>query len=299
MLNPESMPQPSWHLVSSVVNDLTPEAVKKYRDMEASPTERDISDSRIKHLRQKADAGRLVTFHWVTAKIGDKIIRVNGQHSSRMLSDMDGLMPKGLKVLQEHYEVEDGDALALLFQQFDDRKSGRSVNDIAGVYQGLQPALANIEKPIAKLAIDGYTWFLRYVEKVPVVLGDMSYQAFNKTELHPFIEWFASLHNSKTRELQNKPTTAAIYGSYIANETVAKSFWEEVSRGGDPDQPELPQTALDVWLRSIYEGTADFEDFGPGNYFQGCVYAWNAARENKLVTTIRFEVKKNFATIRE
>jgi hypothetical protein len=252
-------------------------------------------------LREKAEAGRLVSFHWVTAEVANKpgtILRVNGQHSSTMLAEMDGTMPQGLKVIREHYTCDDDDAVALLFQQWDDRKSSRSAADVAGVYQGLQEDLKEVQKPYGKLAIDGYVWFQRYVEKVPSPIGDMAYSLFSDKTLHPFIKWFSTLHNSKTRELQNKAVTAAMFGTYQLDETASRVFWEEVSRGGDPDQEDLPTTALDLWLRSIYEGTTDYSGFSAGNYYQGCIYCWNASRDNKRVNSVKYDVKKNFAPMR-
>jgi hypothetical protein len=280
------------------VKDLTPDVIKNFRDVKASPTERELDPSRVKHLRRKADDGQLVTFHWVLAKHKGELIRMNGQHSSTMLAELDGQLPTGLKVHLEEYDVDNGDALAVLFRQFDDRKSSRSPADISAVYQGLQPALVSVDKKMAKLAIDGYAWFQRNVEEVAPPIGDGVYALFNVAELHPFIAWIAEVQTSKTREMQTKPVVAAMFGTFNTNEQAARTFWDEVSRGGDPDQEDQPQTVLDKWLRTLYEeGKGD--DFGPRNYYQGCVYAWNASRENKHVTSIKSDVKKNFAQIRD
>src|SRR4051812_2908975 len=80
---------PGFRLISLEVQDLTSEVVQAYRGLPASPVERDLCRSHVKHLREKADAGRLVSFHWVTASVTarpDTILRINGQHSSVMLS---------------------------------------------------------------------------------------------------------------------------------------------------------------------------------------------------------------------
>ena len=69
--------------------------------------------------------------------MGDKRLRMNGQHSSNMLCGLNGHFPKGLKVHIDEYEVPNKPSLALLFRQFDDRKSNRSPSDVASAYQGL------------------------------------------------------------------------------------------------------------------------------------------------------------------
>lgn len=291
-----------FNLVSSQVLDLTPEVVAQFRAIKTSMVEREISRRRVKHLREKIDAGLGVSFHWVTAELDGETLRGNGQHSSTMLSEIPPeQFPKGLKVFKEHYKCNSPDDFALLFQQFDDRASSRSSNDVAAVYQGFQTELVGIPHDVAKLAIDGYTWYQRNVENVQnVPVGDMAYALFSDTGLHPFIKWLAELHNSKTRELQNRPVTAAIFGTFATNETEAKQFWDLVSRGGDPDADDSPERALDIWLRSVFEGTFDpSSKFGAKNQYQGCIYAWNASREAKRITSIKYEVKKNVTPIRE
>jgi hypothetical protein len=89
----QSMEDTSYRLVKSEVRDLTPELAEEFRNLEASPTERELNAARIRHLKTKAEAGQLVTFHWSVAKLGDKRLRMNGQHSSNMLCDLNGHFP--------------------------------------------------------------------------------------------------------------------------------------------------------------------------------------------------------------
>ena len=211
--------------------------------------------------------------------------------------------PKNLKVFQEHYKCDSSDDFALLFQQFDDRSSSRSSGDVAAVYQGFQPVLVDVPHEIAKLAIDGYTFYQKSIEGAQnVPINDSKYALFSDTGLHPFIKWLAELHNSKTKELQKTAVTAAMYGTYAVNEGEAKRFWDLVSRGGDPDEDDLPERQLDLWLRSVYEGTIDvpasiqWKNVCP---YQACIYAWNASREGKRITSIKYDVKKHVSPIRE
>jgi hypothetical protein len=60
---------------------------------------------------------------------------------------------------------------ALLFRQFDDRKSGRTSPDVSGAYQGLYPALRGVQ---------GIVWHHRYIEGVPVPSGDGIYSIFRE-----------------------------------------------------------------------------------------------------------------------
>jgi hypothetical protein len=99
------------------VKPLTRELAEEFRNLEASPTERALDESRVKHLREKAEAGQLVTFNWSTAKLGGRKLRMNGMHSSTMLCGLNGNFPKNLKVHLDTYEVDSPEALAILFRR--------------------------------------------------------------------------------------------------------------------------------------------------------------------------------------
>jgi hypothetical protein len=71
-----------------------------------------------------------------------------------VLSELNGHFPKDLKVHLDTYEVDDNDGLALLFRQFDSRKSGRTPTDVAGAYQGLHEELKDVPRASAKLAVE-------------------------------------------------------------------------------------------------------------------------------------------------
>jgi hypothetical protein len=219
-------------LEKSEVLPLTPEFAEQFRDMEPSPTERPLNPSRVEHLREKALAGLLVPFTWSVAKFGDKMVRMNGQHSSTMLCALNGAFPKDGKVHLDTYRVESPEGLALLFRQFDDRKSGRTPSDVAAAYQGIHSELKEVPRPTAKLAAEGINWYHRYVEGVPSLSGDDIYNLFGDANLHPFVHWLGELFTIKTPELKRQPIVAAMFGTFVKNETEARKFWADVARGG-------------------------------------------------------------------
>jgi hypothetical protein len=38
-------------------------------------------------------------------------------------------------------------------------------------------------------------------------------------------------------------------------------------------------------------------DLKPGNLYQAAVYAWNAFREDKTITTVKYDTKKGFSAV--
>ena len=281
-----------FELVRSEVRDLTPEFAAEFRDMEASPTERLPDPKRIKHLRDKALAGQLVSFQWSTADLAGRKLRMNGQHSSKMLCELDGAFPEGLRVHLDEYRVPNEEGLALLFRQFDDRKSSRSALDVSGAYQGLYPAIRDINRKVAQGAMHGIIWFRRHVQGLPnMPIGDNIYPLFQDQTYYPFLQWYGSMMSSKTKELEPEAVIAAIFATYDANEQVAKEFWERVSRFGVEFEDDHPTTVLDRWLQEQKDD--EHEKYKPAERYNGCMYAWRAFRENKKITTIKYAYDKN------
>jgi hypothetical protein len=287
--------QTLFNLISSETKPLTPELAERFKTMLPSPTERLFDPARAKMLREKAEAGQLIAFNWAIAKVGDKEYRVNGQHSAAVLAELNGQFPQGLKVHMDTYEVANNDGLALLFRQFDARKSGRTPIDVSGAYQGLYTT------SLAMLAVLP-SWLSRVwlgttgTEGLPAPKGDDVYTLFGKTALHDFIGWVGDVFSIKTPELRRQTIVAAMYGTFEKNEAEARKFWQAVSRGGVEFEDNHPTTVLDAFLKSAIEEKKKSE-LKPPNFYQASIYAWNAFREDKTITTVKYDNKKGFHAV--
>jgi hypothetical protein len=284
-------------LLNSRVEKVTPELAQQFRAMTPSPTKRELDPARLKHLKQKLLAGLAIPFNWATAKFEGKVFRANGNHSSNVLCDPDVLAkwPEGLVAHIDEYDTPTPDALALLFRQFDDRKSGRSPNDVSGAYQGLIPALHGIPRETCKLGIEGVAWFERYIIGSGVPNGDDVYNMLNREAYHSFLRWCGELFSIKTPELRQTQIVAAMYGTFVAS-TEARAFWQNVARGGVNYDDTAPETVLDNWLKELKENKDRKRELEikPSNLYQGCIFAWNASRAAKPVKEIKFDTKKGF-----
>jgi hypothetical protein len=288
-----------FRLINSQTKPLSLQVVEDFRKLEASPTERVLDPARIRMLREKAEAGQLITFQWSTAQLGEHKYRINGQHSSEMLCGLNGQFPEGLKVHMDEYQVDDRDSLALLFRQFDNRKSGRTPSDVSGAYQGLYPDLHDVPRSAAKIAVEGAAWYDKNIEGLPAPSGDDVYTLFGHTNLHGYICWIGDLFTIKTPELRRVTVVAGMYGTHSKNEAEARKFWAAVVRGGVEYEENHPTTILDSWLRAVAEDPKSRRDLKPAMYYQGVVFAWNAFREGKTPTSIKYDTKKGLLPIHE
>lgn len=289
-----------FRLTKTESKPLTRDLVLQFKAMKPSPTERDLNPLRVKYLKEKIDAGLAIPFNWamVTHNGNGQPLRVNGQHSSTVLAEYEeAAFPSDLTVHLDHYEVDDDSELVWLFRQFDDRKSGRTPADVAGAYQGMHEALRNIPKASAKIAVEGVGYWHKNVECVGGKRGDDVYLYMNDESVHPFIIWIGELFDIKTPELKRAPIVAAMYATFEANEEDAKKFWHDVARGGREYEDSHPTTVLDTWLKKLKEDGRE-EKMKPADYYQGCIYAYNAFFEGKTIRDIRHEWKKGLHTVK-
>jgi hypothetical protein len=282
----------SFKLLSSECVPMTKELAEQFQKMEPSPTERTLDPGRLRMLREKAEAGLLVTFHWAKAKLNGKWLRTNGQHSSAMLCELEEF-PEGLKAHVDAYQVDSPEGLALLFRQFDERKSSRSPLDVSGAYQMLYEPLRDVPRRSAKLAVEGACWYRRTIEGQPVPSGDQQYSLFNETGLHGFIRWVGEVFTIKTPEMRRVQVVSAMYASFVANEEESRRFWDLVAKGGHEYEDNHPATVLSTWLVAAKQKELKNPPKA-AEFYQAGIYAWNAFREEKTLSGIRIDTKKSW-----
>jgi hypothetical protein len=272
---------------------MSQQLAQRWRDLKPTPTERLLDPKRVQYIKERVESGFGVPFHWadMLVKSTGEMFRANGQHSSEALVQLDGKMPLGLKAHIDHYEVPDMHGAVMLFRQIDPRQSARTTRDVAGVYQGIVHNLEKVDRKTAKLGIDGIGWWRRQIEGVPTPSGDDIYDLFNETGLHSFLNWLGETITLKTRELEVAQVVAAMYATFNAGEEQARQFWHNVARNGVEYEENHPTTVLDQWLQRRIKEEMKLK---PGEIYQGCIYAWNAAREGKSIREIKYDIRKGF-----
>jgi hypothetical protein len=282
----------TFKLISSEALDLTPEFAADFAAMKPSPTERELKPKRVQHLKDVVLSGSALSFHWAKAYIVStgETVRVNGQHSSLMLSKLDGAFPEGLRVHLDTYEVMDVHGLTDLFGHFDNRSSARTVDDIAGAYQGVEPDLLNVPRRAGRVAVEGAGWFLKTIRGDYIPNGDERFSLFAKPELHPFIQVTGRIYSAKTPEFTT-PVVGAMYGSFEIDPAICEEFWADVAVQGGGNEPNHPATSLDAWL--VDAKTNPEKKISEREVYRACALAWNAYRNHRTLDRIgKYDPKK-------
>jgi hypothetical protein len=264
---------------------MTRELAQYFTSLPASPTERPLDRSRVTFLEKKGEAGLFIPFQLATVCWDGKIFRANGQTSSSVLAHLPGEFPEGLLACIAEYEVDDLEGLVLVWRQYDARESSRSALHIYNAYQGIVDDLHGVTPARGKLAIEAIGWQLSTVEKVPVPKGDDVYTMAIHSLYHGFIQWVDTILDGNAPEMKHKAIVAAMYATWSRDETACQGFWHLVSRGGDAYNPDHPATILSMWLSAIKEKKLKVHP-GPGQLYQGCLYAWRAFTDGKGIKTI-------------
>lgn len=259
-------------LVSSETVPLTKELAIAHRDMPASPTERSFSESRVKKLQDSFTRGLLLPCQWAKAKWKGKDVRMNGQHSSRALCELE-VFPKGQFVHIDTYQPTDEDGMALLFRQFDARHSNRSPTDCSHAYQGLCDEVAAVDQAKALAAIKGINRYHRFTGDGEVKSGDDIGLMFFNRAYDKFIHFIDELLSGKCQELKRPEILAACYGTFLVSNERAAEFWTDVKTAAKDDSPSQ---VLDGQLEKDKEQTDKKKKLKADQLYGICVRAWNA-----------------------
>lgn len=275
----------NFKLISSETVELTPDLAATFSTMPASTTERDLKSKRLDYLKDSVLSGKAISFMWAKALVesSGETYRVNGHHSSTMLAGLNGNFPDGLKAHVDTYAVVDKEALCLLFRQFDSRLSARTVDDVAGAYQGVEADLADVPKAAARKAIEGAIWYEKNKIGNDVPNGDDRFAWMLDPKKHPFIQMVGRILSVKTPEFVT-PVIGAMYGAFDRHADDAEKFYGDVAKQGGGNDPGHPAVVLDAWLIEAREQKEDKPK--EQEVYYACAFAWNAFRHNKSIDRI-------------
>jgi hypothetical protein len=282
-----------FRIVDSKTAEITLKLAKEFAAMSATVTERDLDPRRMKYLHECITSGKAISFNWSKAIVNGTTapIRINGNHSSHVLADMNGQFPAGLKVHIDTYEVEKEEYLPQLFKQFDSRKSTRTLSDICSAYQMSVPALRQLTKSAARKAIEGLGWYERKIVGSNPPIGDDIYDLFFDKAHHPFLLMACPIVSVKTPEF-SIPVMGAMYGSYGTSPQNAETFWGLVAHEGGGENATHPATVLDQWLVAAHTAEQKPPQL---EVYRACAIAWNRYRNQQPLDRIgKFDPRKGY-----
>lgn len=250
--------------------------------------ERSLSRHRVAQLRREHEAGRFRDPEWSVAWFGGKKFRMNGQHSSTMLAELNGSFPRGMEVSIVEYLCETEEDLLALFQSFDPPWSSRDARAYAGSRIAVEPLLASNEDVTRDIALRsgsamafhsrGASARTSARERAQIIHEDPAFVVAHA----PYAKGSMGLNR-----LWSVGVGAAMYGTWEAAATATgerdtdgwSAFWWPVFHETDPNTESMTRV-LARFLRQG-KGRKDNTKEQMRMTYVKCLRAWNAWRQGK------------------
>ncbi len=263
---------------STDIVPLTKTLATDFATMPAWRGERQLSERRLTYLLNELSNGQFFAPRWAVAKLGDKMIRVNGQHSSTMLARLDEL-PASMTAIIDTYEVQNETELGELFTKFDNPESTRRTREALGAL--LPEELAKLSRAtaerIAAGMFYGITKFERGSARGVHVLG-AAVQASP-----PFAIWVQD--HVRSRGLGRTAVIAAAFMTWKVDPESCKKFWALVDAEENP-LPSHPTRALARAIREADRGRTSVQSMKA--LCAKSVQAWNFWRRDQNVQKLNY-----------
>jgi hypothetical protein len=243
---------------------LTRELAISHASLPAMPGEREVKTARLKFLKDLLDRGLFVGVDWHQGLCAaDGIMyRLEGQHSSHMLSELDPAAFPGdqlARITTWNFDTVEHDS-ATLFNLFNNPRSARTNEDVMGVYRASVPELAQLSRKFLINVANGVH------EREDQKWDDGDEQAlpphgprerglyFFHPEPVQAALWLSRFQSLKNQGFLGHPTLVSeMLRQWEQNAVAATTFWEFVYRENHPEVDhetrELAETYRDWTAR--------------------------------------------------
>jgi hypothetical protein len=278
----------SWRLTEKPKTvRVTRPLAREFANMERVTNERPLRERRLVVYRKILAEGGFRPVAWAKCycKETDETYRVNGQHTSIMLSSLETI-PEFYATI-ESYEADTLADVSRLHATFDAQSQSRTANDIYLSFAGAVPELRDVPSTIISTAtpaiwyakIQDQTWSMTAPERAEGLLDNVE-----------FIQWLATIINTGPayRSLRRSPVVAAMLLTWQRDPDDATIFWEGV-RDETGEHPHDPDRKLARWLLLTAMGGHSIvgknrQKAGPREFFVKCLRSWNAWRKDTTIT---------------
>lgn len=270
--------------------DLTIERAYAHLELERFVGERAVDDSHVQYLYDEWRRGRFIwrqVQHW-TAKLGDKVYGINGQHTCWLRVHLPEAEPARIRVV--NVEVEDEEQLRRLYGVFDTHKARTpghmAIALLAGtdITEGVWTSC--IPKLVAGLKL--YLWEApgdqqrNGPHEIKALLGDTYGPLFTQ------VAGAFQRHHAEGM-LRRVACVAAMFATYNKLPTKADEFWDMVATGIGFTEKTDPRYKLRELILRVKSGghmTTKDRIMGTEDLYRHCIMAWNKWRAGEPVVVL-------------
>lgn len=289
----------NWVLKSTQMLTVNQRLAVKWRDMMPIPNDRGLSDERLTKYRVQMLEGLFRPMVWADVEVTGDWYRINGKHTSTLLSDPLILSKcADLVVFVEHYRAPTMEQASALYATFDSRDSIRSQSDINRQFSSTNEALSRIPSKrlsayVTGLCIRYLGW--QYLAKFSA--GKRSALMFKYIDRALWLEnIFANLDQVNQILVRRGAVIAAMLATYDVDVPTASVFWNWVVTGEHVEKDHQTRVLREWLMRTIMVGgrrnsqsTGNSSGYADAReFYTRCIQAWNGFRKNQYVKLSRY-----------
>lgn len=269
--------------------------VKEFIEMDPLPRERPLSERRLQIYRRLLSAGEFRPVTWASAscKETNTTYRVNGQHTSTLLGELEQL--PDFFVTVERYSCDTLEDVAKLYSTFDSGIGSRTNNDIVQSFASTIKEFSGLKKKtflLVAAAGSYHKWGFTYHQHPPAERAELLFDYIDFTVWVDGILWPADANQEDASHMNRAGVVAAMLGSYQKSQSDSDKFWRLVQNGAAPKANDASRVLQRYLLRtrartSIASAPKGRETAGFREMLAKCTTAWSAWRKG-VATDLKY-----------
>ncbi len=261
------------YLGTSIVK-LTRQLVKELSGLPVFKGDRPFMKKRQAFLAERYASGLFYAPRFAVATMDGKRYRMNGRHSTSMLSEVSGGLPGNLMAVIDEWKCDEPADLAVCFAQYDDRRSNRTPPEITNAHARVHSELDHISRTILCVIVNGLTYGLEDGKGMTAITADNRAALLHQHQ--DFVLWAAPLVGSRT--MSRVGVVGAMFRTYASDINDATLFWRWAANEDHPDRKHPSRVLARFLIETARPGVHGRKVITARMYYVKCVHAWNAFR---------------------
>lgn len=289
--------------ISSKLVKCTHKLAKEFDQMELYPLDRGYKKARLEYHRQACANGSFRGPEWASVHVKDidKVFRMNGKHTSRVLCELyDAGTPYACEVVLRRYECPSMADAAHLFATFDAKDSARSKQDILRGYAASDKNTA-VLTPKQLTVVTSAIAFSKMEDSYRK--SNTETQSLWLLENSAFVDWFVSLLEGREAKevshVMRMSVVAAMLKTWEARKRDSTEFWTDVITGEADEKAKGPRRSLYNLLQTSKVGSRDSGvRIGERELYVKCLKAWNAFRSDEPAVVLSYDKEEKTPVVK-
>ena len=282
-----------YKIVKDEEVDLTVDRAYKFLEQSTFQGERPVREGHVQFLYDEAVAGQFL-WHLVTvasARLDEKVYRINGQHTCWMRVHLDGFKGKAL-VREITYKVEDGEQLRALYSAYD-RNAPRTTAHVGRVQLIGAGATEGIPDSYIGGLISGYRGWVsgnfkgrrgrsNSITDIIASIKDRHSDLFN------IVGRFFVMHYDDAIFVRRSAIIAAMFATFDKVVKPSDEFWSPIFTGLQLEDKNDHRYQLRRYIESHSHTIGRGKDvITQEDLFRVCINMWNHWRAGHRISSVR------------